>query len=100
MKGYSIREVSPGLYELATPIRTMILDGNETNTILDYFREREWENGIRDAISVECYDEYVPDVEKLVADCLEEIRSEHEIYGEFNGDYKEVVAYILEIEEE
>lgn len=97
MKGYSMHEVGPDLYQLATPIRSILLDGNEINTILDYFREREWEAEIRDAIDQHPEFE-LEDVEEFVTEVLDEIKGTYEIYGEYHGNIESLVIDMYEEE--
>lgn len=96
MKGYSCKEVSPGLYEVKSPNRTVMLEGYEITAILDYCREREWEAGIRDAIDDLPEDDLIENVDEFVESCLDEIRSKYELYGEFNGSYTDIVTDMIE----
>ena len=98
MKGYSCKEVSPGLYEVESPNRTVMLGGYEITAILDYFREREWEAGIRDAIDDHPGGEMIEDVDEFVKTCVDEIRDKYETYGEFAGNYKNIVTDMIEEE--
>lgn len=98
MKGYSCKEVSPGLYEVKSPNRTVMLEGYEITAILDYFREREWEAGIRDAIDDHPEGDLIENVDSFVEKCLDEIRSSYEIYGEFTKNYKDIVSDMIEEE--
>ena len=98
MGRYSCKEVSPGLYEVKSPNRTVMLEGYEITAILDYFREREWEDGIRDAIDDHPEGDLIENVDEFVENCLDEIRSRYEIYGEFNGNYKDIVTDMIEEE--
>lgn len=91
----SCREISSGLYEVESSTRTVILDHNEITAILDYFREREWEAGIREAIDNHPENDLIENKEEFVKDCLDEIRSRYEIYGKFNGDYEDIVSYLI-----
>lgn len=102
MAMYSCKEVSPGLYEVKSPNRTVMLEGYEITAILDYFREREWEDGIRDAINDHPECDLIENVDEFFENCLDEIRSKYEIYGEFNGNYKDIVTDMITdmIEEE
>lgn len=98
-KNCTCREVAPGIFEVKTPVRTIMLDGREINAILEFFKERRWESGLRNAIA-EYIDDDISDerLEEMVAEGLDEIRSREENYGEFieqDSSYKDVIDYLF-----
>ena len=87
---YECIQIAPALYEVRGPEGAKTLTGYEVTAILDYFREQGWESQVREAI--ELHPEYeIDDEDAFVEECMDEIRSKYEIYGEFNRDIEGIV---------